>query len=213
MKNFTLFTGIAFVVVSLPSVAEHHFRQHDSHQHGVVTWHIAQSDDEVLIEISAPGSDVVGFEHPPKNAEQEKQIRDALALFAKPADLLVLNLEANCHMGEQKASQSLGKLDSHAGHDPHDDHKDHNHAKHDSDEHDEHEDHDHHDHAANNEKASHGEFSVKYTFHCESPNKLVYFHTAWFTQFNNTKKIKVEAITDKGIKAATLDASMEKFNF
>ncbi len=210
MKKLTSFLGVAFAAVSLPSAADHHFRQHDAHQHGVVTWHVAQSDDELLVEISAPGSDVVGFEHPPKNAAQEKQITDALALFAKPADLLIFNPEADCHMGEQKVSQSLGKLDSHEGYDPQDVHKDQDHAKHGSDEH---EDHDHHDHAAHDEKASHGEFSVQYTFHCESPNKLVYFQTAWFTQFNITKEIKVEVITDKGIKAATLDASMDNFNF
>ncbi|QSA19144.1 DUF2796 domain-containing protein, partial [Vibrio furnissii] len=46
--------------------AHEEFRQHDAHVHGQVELNIAQDAHDLLIEITAPGADVVGFEHAPK---------------------------------------------------------------------------------------------------------------------------------------------------
>ncbi|CZF81393.1 hypothetical protein GCE9029_02581 [Grimontia celer] len=157
-KHLFALSAIALGVTSAASAENHEFRQHDAHQHGVVEWHIAQDGDELLAEITAPGSDVVGFEHAPENAEQKAAIEKAVAALAKPGALFAINAEAGCELEAQQVSHTLGEDDhddhGHGHHDGHDhdkhddhhghDHDDHDHDKHD-DHHDEHKGHDHHD--------------------------------------------------------------------
>ena len=49
----------------------------DPHQHGVGQLNVAIQGDHVEIELETPGADIVGFEHPPRTAEQKKAVQDA----------------------------------------------------------------------------------------------------------------------------------------
>ncbi|WP_325894120.1 zinc uptake protein ZrgA [Grimontia sp. NTOU-MAR1] len=231
-KHLFALSAIALGVTSAASAENHEFRQHDAHQHGVVEWHIAQDGDELLAEITAPGSDVVGFEHAPENAEQKAAIEKAVAALAKPGALFAINAEAGCELEAQQVTHTLDEddhdgHDNHDKHDEHDDHTGHDHDKHDDhhddhkghdhhdDHHDEHKGHDHdeHDHGHDHKKAQHGEFSAQYTFHCKAPDKIQSITTDWFTAFGNTEKISVQAVTDKGVVAQELLPSSTTFRF
>ncbi|WP_281545534.1 DUF2796 domain-containing protein [Grimontia sp. SpTr1] len=234
-------SAIALGVSSAATAENKEFRQHDAHQHGVVEWHIAQDGDELLAEITAPGSDVVGFEHAPENAEQKAAIEKAVAALAKPGALFAINSKAGCELEAQQVTHTLGEEEhgdhhdhdheghhdhdehahddhDHDKHDDHDDHHGHDHDKHDDhshDKHEEHKGHDDHDHDHDHEhgKAQHGEFSAQYTFHCKSPAELKSITTDWFTAFGNTEKISVQAVTDKGVAATELMPSSTTFRF
>ncbi|RYU66023.1 DUF2796 domain-containing protein [Aliivibrio finisterrensis] len=163
-------------------------RQHGAHVHGVVETNIAQDGDHLLFEITAPGSDVVGFEHAPKNKEQEQLLEQAIAKLKKPNAIFSLPESANCKISEVHVSHSM----KHADHD----HDSHDHDKHDHDDDSHHEEH----------QSEHGEFTAQYEYHCETISELNQVETQWFTLFSHTKKITVQYLGDSGQKAATLTA-------
>ena len=64
------------------------YRQHEVHQHGVVMLHIVQNKNDLLIEITAPSNDILGFEHKANTTEDkkalnlaQKKLRNTKSLF------------------------------------------------------------------------------------------------------------------------------------
>ncbi len=178
--------------LSLSTVATaEEYRQHSAHVHGHVEFNIAQDGSDLLLEITAPGADVVGFEHAPENAEQEKTLQHAVATLEDSNALFAINPQAQCEIEEVHVEHSLGG--QHEEHEHHDheghDHDEHAHHDHDKHEHDGHEGHDHSEHS------DHGEFTVQYRFHCAQVGELSRIQTDWFNQFPSTESVNVNLFT------------------
>ncbi|MFA0161709.1 MULTISPECIES: zinc uptake protein ZrgA [Vibrio] len=161
----TILAVVIGMTVSTNVLANEEFRSHEAHVHGKVEVNIAQDGQELLVEVTAPGADVVGFEHAPETAEQKKVFEQAIAQLNKPEELFGFN-NASCTLKFKSVTNTLeddhddheghdhaeGEHDDHEGHDhaehDHDDHKDHDHAEHDHDDHKghDHAEHDHGDH-------------------------------------------------------------------
>ncbi|ELA9193749.1 DUF2796 domain-containing protein [Vibrio parahaemolyticus] len=196
---------LAIVIgLSLSTVATaEEYRQHSAHVHGHVEFNIAQDGSDLLLEITAPGADVVGFEHAPENAEQEKTLQHAIATLEDSNALFAINPQAQCEIEEVHVEHSLGgqyeehEHHDHEGHD-HDEHAHHDHDKH---EHDGHEGHDHSEHS------DHGEFTVQYRFHCAQVGELSHIQTDWFNQFPSTESVNVNLFTDTTQSATSLTKS------
>ena len=159
-------------------------RQHGAHIHGVVETNIAQDGEHLLFEITAPGSDVVGFEHAPKNKEQEQLLEQAIAKLKTPNAIFALPESANCEISDIHVSHNMKS----------EDHDDHDH------------DHDHHDSHHEEHQSEHGEFTAQYEYHCETMAKLSQVETQWFSVFSHTKKMTIQYLGNSGQKAATLTA-------
>ncbi|PIS68817.1 zinc uptake protein ZrgA [Vibrio parahaemolyticus] len=196
---------LAIVIgLSLSTVATaEEYRQHSAHVHGHVEFNIAQDGSDLLIEITAPGADVVGFEHAPENAEQEKTLQHAIATLEDSNALFAINPQAQCEIEEVHVEHSLGG--QHEEHEHHDheghDHDEHAHHDHDKHEHDGHEGHDHSEHS------DHGEFTVQYRFHCAQVGELSRIQTDWFNQFPSTESVNVNLFTDTTQSATSLTKS------
>ncbi|EPW6435861.1 zinc uptake protein ZrgA [Vibrio parahaemolyticus] len=196
---------LAIVIgLSLSTVATaEEYRQHSAHVHGHVEFNIAQDGSDLLLEITAPGADVVGFEHAPENAEQEKTLQHAVATLEDSNALFAINPQAQCEIEEVHVEHTLGgqheehEHHDHEGHD-HDEHAHHDHDKHD---HDGHEGHDHSEHS------DHGEFTVQYRFHCAQVGELSRIQTDWFNQFPSTESVNVNLLTDTTQSATSLTKS------
>ncbi|EGQ8068413.1 DUF2796 domain-containing protein [Vibrio parahaemolyticus] len=196
---------LAIVIgLSLSTVATaEEYRQHSAHVHGHVEFNIAQDGSDLLLEITAPGADVVGFEHAPENAEQEKTLQHAAATLEDSNALFAINPQAQCEIEEVHVEHTLGgqheehEHHDHEGHD-HDEHAHHDHDKHD---HDSHEGHDHSEHS------DHGEFTVQYRFHCAQVGELSRIQTDWFNQFPSTESVNVNLFTDTTQSAISLTKS------
>lgn len=159
------------------------YRQHGAHVHGHVEFNIAQDGKDLLVEITAPGADVVGFEHAPENEQQEQALKQAIATLEDSNTLFAINAQANCDIEEAYVNHNLSTP-----------HEDHDHSEHG---HDEHEHHDGHDaHHEEHENGGHGEFSVQYRFSCDQVNQLSHIQTDWFNQFPTTESINVNIFTD-----------------
>ncbi|MDW2244902.1 DUF2796 domain-containing protein [Vibrio sp. 1287] len=190
--------------LSLSTVATaEEYRQHSAHVHGHVEFNIAQDGSDLLLEITAPGADVVGFEHAPENAEQEKTLQHAVATLEDSNALFAINPQAQCEIEEVHVEHSLGG--QHEEHEHHDheghDHDEHAHHDHDKHEHDDHEGHDHSEHS------DHGEFTVQYRFHCAQVGELSRIQTDWFNQFPSTESVNVNLFTDTTQSAISLTKS------
>lgn len=159
------------------------YRQYGAHVHGHVEFNIAQDGKDLLVEITAPGADVVGFEHAPENEQQEQALKQAIATLEDSNTLFAINAQANCDIEEAYVNHNLSTP-----------HEDHDHSEHG---HDEHEHHDGHDaHHEEHENGGHGEFSVQYRFSCDQVNQLSHIQTDWFNQFPTTESINVNIFTD-----------------
>ncbi|WP_199438189.1 zinc uptake protein ZrgA [Vibrio owensii] len=231
--------ALALVIgLSLAATANaEEYRQHEAHVHGHVEFNIAQDGKDLLIEITSPGADVVGFEHAPENAEQEQALKQAIAALKDTDKLFAINQQAKCVIDDVHVSHTLGQ-DSHEGHDHHDheghdhdkhDHEGHDHDKHEHDHehehkghdheehaHDDHDGHEHHDHEGHDheghdhEHGGHGEFTVEYRYHCDSVADLNSIDTTWFKQFPATESISANLFTDTTQSATTLNKGNTK---
>ncbi|EGR3035164.1 DUF2796 domain-containing protein [Vibrio parahaemolyticus] len=191
---------LAIVIgLSLSTVATaEEYRQHSAHVHGHVEFNIAQDGSDLLLEITAPGADVVGFEHAPENAEQEKTLQHAVATLEDSNALFAINPQAQCEIEEVHVEHSLGG--QHEEHEHHD-HEGHDHDEHAYHDHDGHEGHDHSEHS------DHGEFTVQYRFHCTQVGELSHIQTDWFNQFPSTESVNVNLFTDTTQSATSLTKS------
>ncbi|CAH1527751.1 Zinc-binding protein [Vibrio rotiferianus] len=205
--------ALALVIgLSLTATANaEEYRQHEAHVHGHVEFNIAQDGKDLLIEITSPGADVVGFEHAPENAEQEQALKQAIAALKDTGKLFAINKQAKCVIEDVHVSHTLSQ-DSHEGHDHHDheghdhdkhDHDGHEHDKHDHEKHSEHEGHDH-------EHGGHGEFTAEYRYHCDSVADLNSIDTTWFKLFPATESISVNLFTDTTQSATNLSKDNTK---
>ncbi|EMF7386829.1 DUF2796 domain-containing protein [Vibrio parahaemolyticus] len=196
---------LAIVIgLSLSTVATaEEYRQHSAHVHGHVEFNIAQDGSDLLLEITAPGADVVGFEHAPENAEQEKTLQHAIATLEDSNALFAINPQAQCEIEEVHVEHTLGGQHEEHEHHDHEDHDHDEHAHHDHDKHD-HDGHEGHDHS---EHSDHGEFTVQYRFHCAQVGELSHIQTDWFNQFPSTESVNVNLFTDTTQSATSLTKS------
>jgi hypothetical protein len=183
-------TSIVVVGLAAPSFAQEARRQLDAHSHGEGRLAIAIEGKRVEMELEAPASDIVGFEHEPRNAKQRAAIATARKQLAKLGDVLVLSHAAGCKLASAKvevigAAAASGKGHSH-GHDhDHGDAKKSSKAPPASKE-------GAHDHA------THSEFKVTYTLDCSTPEKLDTIGFDYFKRFKGAEKLAVTVIGPKG---------------
>ncbi|WP_135382121.1 zinc uptake protein ZrgA [Vibrio tasmaniensis] len=229
----TILAVVIGMTVSTNVLANEEFRSHEAHVHGKVEVNIAQDGQELLVEVTAPGADVVGFEHAPETAEQKKVFEQAIAQLNKPDELFGFK-NASCTLKFKSVTNTLeGDHDDHEGHDhaehDHDDHKGHDHAEHDHDDHKghdhaehDHDDHKGHDHAEHDHddheghdhsEGGHGEFTVEYHYQCSDIAKLDTVSTQWFSKFSNTKSMTVNLLTDSAQIQEVLNADRISFRF
>ncbi len=112
---------VVFALGSTFAEAQDARRQPGAHTHGEGLLAIAIDGNRLQMELEAPASDIVGFEHTPKSAAQKKAITDAKARLAKPGDLFKLSAETGCKLVSANvevlgAAAGAAKAGAHAGH-------------------------------------------------------------------------------------------------
>jgi ABC-type nickel/cobalt efflux system permease component RcnA len=172
------------LTTALPALAEgtHNHgdtRQLDAHEHGTSTLNIAFDGGTLMMELDAPGADIVGFEHAAESDADRAAIEAAKAVLVDPATLFALPAAAGC---------TLASADAHlAGED----------AGHD---------HDHsHDHSHDEAEAGHSEFHAEYSFDCADPAAVTSIGFGFFDAFPNAQKVDVQVVGPNGAQAFEVD--------
>ncbi|MEM9317504.1 MAG: DUF2796 domain-containing protein [Pseudomonadota bacterium] len=146
-------TAMSLVLAALVVTGAHaqETRELDAHEHGVSLLNIAVDGDQVVINLEAPGADIVGFEYEASTAADIAAVDGALATLADPMALFVMPDAAGCVLDSTEVNLLIEGDDHDHDHDDHGDdahaeHDDHDHDDHGDEEHAEHDDHDHDDH-------------------------------------------------------------------
>lgn len=168
-------TALILLVAGTASAQVEH--QHGAHVHGVAQATLVVADGTLALELTVPGMDLVGFEHAPRDADQQARIDSALAALEASGQWLALEPEGSCvidtatahtHGYKTAAAADAGPGQGHQDHahaaEPASDghrHADHGHAQghgHDGG----HAHHDGHDHGGEHDHADgHGEFHLE----------------------------------------------------
>ncbi|MBB94171.1 MAG: hypothetical protein CML68_06180 [Rhodobacteraceae bacterium] len=197
MKNIALAlatVSAAALAAGLAQAQDH--RELGAHEHGVGQLDIAIEGDSIVMELHAPGADIVGFEHAAESNEDKGMVKAALAALEKPLALFELPEDAGCSVVSANAGLELEEHDDHDedhGHDDdNDDHDDHDedHAGHD----------DHDDHAA-----GHSEFHAEYELTCTDMKAADRMEFAYFAIFPNAQELDIQLVTGTGALRAEVN--------
>ena len=177
------------------------------HVHGVIELGVVVEGDTVAVSLTAPLSDVVGFEHAPENDEQLELIRQAAAMLANADAMFGLADSANCsisvtsidgpdyvrqHLAKDDASSAEAHEDHHDSHDSHGSESDH-------DEHDESAAHDHDD------SEQHAEVNANYEWACGNASNLDSLALRFTEGFAGVETIEIQVLTSAGAHVITAE--------
>jgi hypothetical protein len=169
--------------VALSAFAEEH-RQHGTHEHGAGLLNVAVEKNQLMLELSLPAMNVVGFEHPASNQTEQDQLTHAVKLLSEGMQLFYPGPEAKCVLVHVEVESALiaDSVDQHA------------------DEHgDEH-------------SNAHADFDVFYEFNCAQPSQLKTLTLSIFERFAGTQHLRAQVITGMGQSAAELTADNNIIN-
>ncbi len=175
------------------------------HVHGVIELGVVIEDDRVAVTLSAPLSDVVGFEHEPKNEEQATLIRQAASMLSDPSAMFGLADSASCEVLEDVVD-GPAYLEKHmaeegAGAAEHDDEHHDTHASRDDDHHDHHDEHESHgDESAHEE---HSEVNASYEWSCDDVSELDSLVLRFTSGFASVDTIEIQVLTSDGVNVLT----------
>ncbi len=162
-----------------PAHAQH---VHGAHEHGVAHLSVAIEGSEVLIELSTPLDNLVGFEHAPATAAQHAALADAEARLGQGAELFRLPEAAGCGLAEtvlESPSPLRAGKEQPAAHD-HD-----------------------YDHGAD-ALEGHADLIATYRFECARPAALDALRVELFQAFPRLRELRAVRAAEGGQGAAVL---------
>lgn len=175
-------------LLALPAAAQE-TRQLDAHEHGVGVLNIAAEGPVLLMELRAPGADIVGFEYQPETDADKAAVDSALATLGQPLELFAIPAAAGCTV-----TQAAFDLEIKGDHDDHGDHGEEHADAHG------HDDHGHDEHAGET-KATHSEFHAEYELTCTDPAAITEIAFPYFDRFENAQEVEVQVVTGSGAQA------------
>ncbi len=191
-----LLTTLLAVNTSATAQALHEHHEHDQHEaqavheHGVAHMQFVVAEQEVLLEVSSPLYNVIGFESEPSTPEQLDVFEKQLAAIEK-GDLIRFNPQAQCRLKNQTIRNPFPKMKAH----------DHAVSEHDGHEHK------HGEHG-------HTDLSFEYELHCQSADELKELNSQnLFKAWPNLQTLRVEWIFQNQQSADTLDRDHTVLHF
>ena len=178
--------GCLSVILGLTSgaaLAEPH-RQHAPHEHGHGMLNLAIDGKKMVLQLTAPSQDIVGFEHAATTPSQQETVHHARTALSSPADLFTLSAAAECafqHQSIRIGNNPAPMSDEEGKHGEH-------HEEHGEEHHADHED----------EGAVHSEVDAEYQLTCEKPDALREIGFPYFKRFPNAEELTITAIGPMG---------------
>ena len=165
------------------------------HVHGVIELGIVVEGSTVAVSLSAPMSDVVGFEHAPETDEQKQRIQQAAAVLSDANEVIGLIDAANCTTSDASVEGPAFLMkyvedEASAASD---------HGEHDHDAHDSHEDEHHHD------EEEHSEINANYEWSCGDVSKLDSLALLFTARFASVETIDIQVLTSAGARVLTAE--------
>jgi len=180
---------LATATLAATPLAAQEFKQEAKHVHGQVTLNLALENDVLSVEMEAPAINVVGFERAPRDAAEQKVVRDAAAWLSAGRALLGVPAAAGCRRVE--ASVEAPNWSDAKGKDA---------GKHD---------HDHdHDHEHGDEEHAHADYLATASYKCSNPAALAWVEVWALRQLRDVTEVTVNVVTNdvqKSVRTARAD--------
>lgn len=181
MHPTTLSLAACTLLIPLSAFAE----EHAAHEHGHGELNLAIDGQQLLIELHAPAADVIGFEHPPRNAKEQQQQAQALESLQHADRLFVLPAAAGCQLQQQQVEASHEAEPEPASAAAQ--------TRQPAAEHD----------AAH----QHSDIQAEYAFHCQHPTELNRLTLTLFAHYPTLEKVSLQAIVPGTPDRSELSAS------
>ena len=164
-----------------------------AHEHGVGSISFAVEGNDVEIELTIPGSDVVGFEHLPSTADERQAVIMGVRSLRNIKGIVTLPSEAKCRAEDVEVTSGLleNQKDDHGHSDKHK----------------------HEEKKEDNNKEVHSEFIAHYHFHCEYPKLMNSVQLGFFKAFPSAHELDAKWITPKGQGASELTPNSPNLTF
>jgi hypothetical protein len=92
--------ALALALLASPVVHAGMMRQLGPHVHGISHLDIALDGKTLDVSLSAPGQNIIGFEHPPYTPPEHRQLDAAMAMLKTPARWFSPAAQAHCSLVE-----------------------------------------------------------------------------------------------------------------
>tara|TARA_R110000787_G_scaffold62328_5_gene141020 strand:- start:122 stop:754 length:633 start_codon:yes stop_codon:yes gene_type:complete len=175
---------------------------HGAHVHGVGRLNLAIDGNMLVVELEAPGADIVGFEHPPATADERAAVENAVRTLRAGGDIFRLPAEAACRLDAANLESPMhrdaapaAEKHVHSGH-AHPPRESRDAGRHDKP-----------------REEGHSEFHARYRFFCANPAALSRMEVRYFELFPAAEKLNVQAITPRGQFAGQLTVTSTRFDF
>jgi len=167
---------------------EHEHTEGHAHEHGAGRLDVALEGVELVIELTLPAINVVGFEHPAASKADHDAVHDGIDKLSEGARLFAFPKAAGCRIA--RAEVDPGDME---GHGLERDEK--------------------HDHAKDDHDDEHGDFEAHYRARCEHPDALASLSVMLFQVFPSLHEVRARWITAKGQGAANLTPEQPNLTF
>lgn len=125
----------------------------------MTTVYVGQAINEMIIEVHAPGTAIVGFDHAGQSPNESSDIHNAMISLLNPSALFVPNASAQCRLFSTRIGQAFNpEADPGVG---------------------------------NDRFRLHNAFEAQYMYHCDNLPALTSLDVHWFSQFPDTKQLKL----------------------
>ncbi|MCQ4309725.1 DUF2796 domain-containing protein [Pseudomonas stutzeri] len=185
--------SLALPLILLSTLAQAHpapDHQHgnlDAHVHGAAELDVALERAELDIELRSPAMNLVGFEHAPGSAADDRKVADARKQLEQPAALFGLPASASCALKTVELESPLFHSNAETA----------EHA------------HEHHDH-----DSQHSDIHARYRYDCSNPEALQGINLQrLFEAFPATEQIQTQLIGPNGQRGAQLTTEHPQLDF
>lgn len=162
-------------------------RHAEAHTHGQGRLNLALEEGRVLMELSAPGADIVGFEHEATTPEQKAAMEKAKAVLSNPLALFTVPNAAECKPEEIKFEGFEEEEGEHKHDHAHKEKHEHDHGKHAGEEKDE------------TSESHHTDIHAEYIISCNALGNLTSISFKnYFDAFPGAQTLTVALITSEG---------------
>lgn len=182
---------LATATLAATPLAAQEFKQEAKHVHGEVTLNLALENDLLSVEMEAPAINVVGFERAPRDAAEEKVVRDAAAWLSAGRALLGVPAAAGCRRVD--ATVEAPKWGDAKGKDA---------GNHD---------HDHdHDHEHGDDEHAHADYLATASYKCSNPAALAWIEVWALRQLRDVTEVTVNVVTPEVQKSVRTSRADER---
>ncbi len=186
-RCFLPILAAALAVLPLASAGAETMREHGAHVHGHGRLNLVLEGNRLNAELVVPAFDIIGFEHPPRDAAERKAVNDAVAVLADPGRILGPTPAAGCAVREVSIENTALGPEGAAEHGE--------------------------GAAGEGDEEVHSEFHVDYRLICADASAFRGLSMGYFEAFSRAEELEVQAVGPWGQTGAELTAKSPAVEF